>query len=112
MDWNGEERRALPPERILELARPHTEWSVQFVALVVLVAAVLVLVAASLIGHKLIDDHIDAESRKQETFRRSVSCFLFEITRGADDEPVDRADVLARCGLLGAAPGTVNEEDQ
>lgn len=102
-DWDGHERRAMSPVAIAEqlagAAAPKPAVAIPNLVMVILAAALLILQGAALIQHSLVDSHIQGEAEKQAEFRQTIACFLFEITRPI--EGTDRADVLARCGLIG-----------
>jgi hypothetical protein len=104
MSWDGIERRSLPPEKILEIARggERPAWDGRRIVIAVLGAGVLIFQAAALLGHSTLSDRQNDEMERSEQFRRTVSCFLVEITQPDPDR--DRVDVLTRCGLIGAVP--------
>lgn len=110
MTWDGEERRSLPPEKILEIARGghgRPEWDGRRITIAVIGAGILIFQAAALLGHSTLGDRQRDEMERSEQFRRTVSCFLVEITQ--PDPARDRVDVLTRCGLIGAVPQPVEE---
>lgn len=111
-DWDGRsERRSMSPQAIAEqlvpLVGPHNgKTGPGPTAMIVIGVATLVLQVAGLLQHVLLAGSIHREAERQQEFRRTVSCFLYEVTR-PDDAAGDRADVLARCGLIGVAPREV-----
>lgn len=107
--WDGSERRAAA--LAAEAVKPNGK-AVEAPLVVVIIgfAAMVLLQIGGLIGHAVLSGNGEEESDKAEIFRRSVSCFLFEIARPEEDGPIDRADVLARCGLLGTGPGPLQQE--
>lgn len=103
MTWDGEERRSLPPEKILEIARggSRPEWDTRRIVIGVLAAGILIFQGAALLGHRTLSDRQEDERIRSEAFRRTVSCFLVEITE--PEKSTDRVEILTRCGLLGTA---------
>jgi hypothetical protein len=96
--WDGVERRTPQPQR----------WEAWQVLLAVLLATVAIFEGAALLGHRTLADRQADNSEKDETFRRTVSCFLVEITQPEAD--ADRVDILTRCGLVGTIdPGDDNQ---
>lgn len=109
MTWDGEERRSLPPEKILEIARGgnRPEWDGRRITIAIIGIGILVFQAAALLGHSTLGDRQNDETERSEQFRRTVSCFLVEITQPDPDR--DRVDILTRCGLIGAVPQQTEE---
>ena len=91
----------MPPEKILEIARSsgRPTWDTRRVTFGVVAAAIVIFQAASLLGHQTLADRQEDERLRAEAFRRTVSCFLVEITE--PEESTDRVEILTRCGLLG-----------
>jgi hypothetical protein len=102
--WDGVERRKEPPEAkvveaIRDLAPPKVAQQQLFVTIVIAASVVLTLQILILLSqYRLADNQRSAES-DQQMFRKSVTCFLIEVSKG----PVS-ADTLTRCGFL-SIPG-------
>lgn len=92
MTWDGIDRRAPVPAR----------WDARQMVLIVLAVAIAIFQAAGLLGHHTLSNRLADGQQADETFRRTVSCFLVEITQ--PDPAADRVEVLTRCGLLGTVP--------
>jgi hypothetical protein len=108
--WDGSERRAaaLAAEAVKSNGKTV---EVPLTAVIIGFAAMILLQIGGLIGHAVLSGNGEEESDKADIFRRSVSCFLFEIARPTTDGPLDRADILARCGLIGTGPGPLQQEE-
>lgn len=89
MTWDGIERRHPDPPR----------WDARQILALILGAAIAIFQAAGLLGHRTLSNRQADNAAKDETFRRTVSCFLVEITQPEPD--ADRVGILTRCGLVG-----------
>lgn len=93
-DWDGIERREA--EMLAESLRPRrAAIEAPIVMLLVGFAATLLLQAAALWGHGIIDQHQDAEAKRADQFRTQLTCFVVRFTQGRQG-----TDVLTDCGFL------------
>jgi hypothetical protein len=94
--WDGIDRRHPDPPR----------WDARQILALVLGAAIAIFQAAGLLGHRTLANRQADNAARDETFRRTVSCFLVEITQPETD--TDRVEILTRCGLVGTVTNGEN----